>query len=49
MKAPRWPWGNKARWRAKTEYLLKLDQVLAAAEVVVENIKRLIETVERRP
>ena len=51
MRAPRWlagrwPWG---RGRAKAAYALELDQLLAAAEVLVERIEQLIKATGRRP
>ena len=45
-----WPWDNEARrQRRKAAYALELDQLLAAAEVLVGHIDRLIETARRRP
>ena len=53
MRAPRWltgwwPWGREAQGQAKAVRLLQLDQVLAAAELLVENIEKLIEMTKRR-
>ena len=54
MRAPRWltgwwPWGRGARGRAQAAYALELDQLLAAAEVLVERIEQLIKATGRRP
>ena len=51
MRAPRWlmgwwPWG---RGRVQAAYALELDQLLAAAEVLVERIEQLIKATGRRP
>ncbi len=52
MRAPRWlagwwPWCRGAR--AQAAYALELDQLLAAAEVLVERIEQLIKATGRRP